>query len=191
MRRCVYGMSRGGLDDVIDDLCSTFSRCCSDLAEAEARARADHHHQWAIHIHLTTTATVYSIPYQSLYTFLTIAFDNLETFLQAMRSTIVRLAAEATHSRTPMIHFLGKRANLEYSQSSCLVSLSCSSLNTSNHPILNFSMLRLLYPQSLTPRAPTQPLLRTSSTTSNPSFPNSSPHPPLPTAPPVTLKDNP
>ncbi|KAH8080801.1 hypothetical protein HD553DRAFT_351857 [Filobasidium floriforme] len=31
-----------------------------------------------------------------------------------MRSTIVRLAAEATHSRTPMIHFLGKRANLEY-----------------------------------------------------------------------------
>jgi small subunit ribosomal protein YMR-31 len=35
-----------------------------------------------------------------------------------MRSTIVRLAAEATHSRTPMIHFLGKRANLEYSQSS-------------------------------------------------------------------------
>lgn len=69
-----------------------------------------------------------------------------------MRSTIVRLAAEATHSRTPMIHFLGKRANLEYSQSFNLASLSCSSLNIPNHPILNFSMLRLFLPAE--PHAP-------------------------------------
>jgi hypothetical protein len=107
-----------------------------------------------------------------------------------MRSTIVRLAAEATHSRTPMIHFLGKRANLEYSQSSYLgISLVLASKSPS-HSLLNSLMLCLHHPQSLTPRAPTQPLLKTSSTTSNPSSPNSKAHPPLPTAPPVTRKDN-
>ena len=41
-----------------------------------------------------------------------------------MRSTLVRLAAEATHSRTPMIQFLGKRSNLEHSQYSYIIQLA-------------------------------------------------------------------
>ena len=98
----------------------TFSRCCSDLAEAEAQADERIiiiNGLWTIHIH-SIDYTLSTYPYHPLYTFSTVAFDNLEKILPKMRSTIVRLAAEATHSRIPMIHFLGKRANLEYSQSS-------------------------------------------------------------------------
>jgi small subunit ribosomal protein YMR-31 len=69
-----------------------------------------------------------------------------------MRSSIVRLAAEATHSRTPMIHFLGKRANLEYSQSSHLASLSRPYFHSPYHPLLNSLMLCLSSPAE--PHAP-------------------------------------
>ena len=57
-------------------------------------------------------------PSQTIHTHSTPAYPSV-----VMRSTLVRLAAEATHSRTPMIQFLGKRSNLEHSQYSYLIQL--------------------------------------------------------------------